>query len=111
MLTSEQNLALRRFCQEITYRPRPLDQQPSERKGLYIWCEDWEMIEVVKYLFLGAETYFKETPPRRLRGNPLWSKEEIKDKAERLLHSSKRDISAIIELMRSIRNDPAPRLC
>ena len=65
------------------------------------------MIEVTKYLFLGAECYFKEPPPRRLRGNPLWSKEAIKDKAEAFMHSSNGNVNAIIELMRSVRNESA----
>ena len=102
-LTAEANLTLRRFCQEITYKPRPLDAQNCDRSGVHIWCEDWEMIEITKYLFLGAETYFAELPPRRLRNNPLWSKEAVKDKAEKLLHSSNNDIKAIVELMRSLR--------
>ena len=110
-LSAEDNLILRRACQEITYKPRAIEDQPHKRDGIYLWCEDWEMIEILKYMFLGATTYFAEMPPRRLRNNPLFSKEAIKDKAERLMHSSNRDYTAITELIRSIRNDrTAPRI-
>ena len=68
-----------------------------------MWCEDWEMIEILKYLFLGEETYFKELPPRRLRNNPLWSKEAVKATVERLWTEFGGNVDDIIGRMRSAR--------
>lgn len=106
-LSDAEMLSLRRFCQEITYRPRSLDSQPCQREGKSIWCEDWEMIEVLKYLFLGAQTYFAELPPRRLRNNPLWSKESIQAKAEKMYEDFGGDIDAMIGRMRGARDGSA----
>ena len=110
-LTPDQNLALRRFCQEITYKPRALDSQPCERVGIYIWCEDWETIEIVKYLFLGEAAYFAEAPPRRLRSNPLWSKENIRGQANTLMLEFSDNIDHVIEFLRARRaKDGTPRV-
>lgn len=43
------------------------------------------MIEIVKCLFLGERIYKAEPPPRRLKENPLWSKEKIIEKKNRLM--------------------------
>ena len=71
------------------------------------------MIEVMKYLFLGESTYIAEAPPRRLRNNPLWSKEKIKALAESLLAQYEGNLDDIIGRLRSARNAEhrtAPRL-
>lgn len=68
-----------------------------------MWCEDWEMIEILKYLFLGEETYFAEAPPRRLRNNPLWSKDAVKAKAQELWAQFGGNVEDIIGRMRSAR--------
>jgi hypothetical protein len=61
------------------------------------------MIEILKYLFLGEEVYFKEAPPRRLRGNPFFSKETIREKAKQSLEKHWR-VDVLIDNLRSIRN-------
>ena len=70
------------------------------------------MIEVLKYMFLGESAYFSEAPPRRLRDNPLWSKEKIKQKACEYLDVWHGDIECVISVMRSSRiaNDESPAL-
>ena len=65
------------------------------------------MIEILKYLFLGEDTYFKELPPRRLRNNPLWSKEAVKEKADKLMTITNNNITKAVDTMRGIRNDAA----
>lgn len=104
MLNYDECLALRRFCQEITYKPRPLDEQPCARQGVYIFCEDWEMIEITKFFFLGEETYFSEVTPRRLKNNPLFDKDIIKQKAQALFNHNNGNVEAIIEYLRGERN-------
>lgn len=105
----EAYLKLKIFCQEITGRPRRMEDQPSERSGAFLWCEDWEMIEILKYLFLGHETYMSEAPPRRLRVNPLWAKEQIAAKAEELV-TVLGSADKIIEHLKEKRLGNAPRL-
>ena len=83
---TEEEIKLRQFCQEIINKPRPINKQKYQRDGNWVWCEDWEMIEIMKYLFLGESVYMHESPPRRLKENPLWSKKKIKEKVEVLMH-------------------------
>jgi hypothetical protein len=102
-LTETQNHELRIFCQEITYKPRMLDAQPCERSGAHIWCEDWKIIEILKFLFLGEDCYMRELPPRRLRNNPLWSKEAIKKEAVQMWADFGGNVNDIVGYLRSKR--------
>jgi hypothetical protein len=69
------------------------------------------MIEITKFMFLGESTYYAEAPPRRLRNNPLWSKDRIKQRAEELLDRFDGHVMNLIEHLRSVRNgQPAPRI-
>ena len=70
------------------------------------------MIEIMKLMFLGEVAYFSEMPPRRLRNNPLWSKEKVKVASDKLLEAYDGDYYKIIENMKGVRNNgiPAPRL-
>ena len=86
--TPAELIKLKRFCQEIISSPRPLDDQPSQKSGIYLWCEDWEIIEILKYFFLGREVYYLDPPPNRLKNNPLFSKDEIEKKAGGFMHQS-----------------------
>ena len=99
-------IKLKRFCQEIISKPRPMEDQPSERRDGFLWCRDWEIIEILKYLFLGHDIYMMELPPRRLKNNPLWSKAEIEKKASLLLPLSGH-ADRIIEQLRVYRNGTA----
>ena len=83
--SKEEILEFKNYCQKIIESPRPIDKQPHERRGKFIWCEDWEMIENLKYFFNGREAYFGDPPPNRLKNNPLWSKEDIADQAEEFI--------------------------
>lgn len=77
VFNAEEILALKRLCQFIIERPLSPEEQLWQREGHFSWCEDWEAIEILKYLFNGREAYIGDPPPNRLKGNPLWSKEEI----------------------------------
>ena len=76
-LTPEQRLQFKLFCQKITEAPRRIEDQPHDRDGAFMMCEDWEMIEVCKFLFNGREAYAGDPPPNRLKGNPLFSKDAV----------------------------------
>lgn len=105
-MTPEDNRRLREYCQTIIGKPRPLEAQPHVRAGVWLWCEDWELIEVLKCLFLGVATYRAEPPPRRLHGNPLWSPEQIIATAE-ALQAAHPSAEAIIHQLQE-RRDAVP---
>lgn len=102
-LSDYDKLKLRTYCQQIISNPRPLEAQFYRREGAFLWCEDWEIIEILKYLFLGRELYHGDPPPNRLKNNPLWSKEEIEKKAERYMEDHQ-NADAIIGELRAIRD-------
>lgn len=85
--------SLQEFCQQIIFRPIPLDAQITIRDGDKIWCQDWETIEICKCLFHGEDVYRADPPPNRLKNNPLWSKDAIIQKA--------RDKHAMCDALRS----------
>lgn len=101
--TENEIIKLRRFCQAIINNPRPFDNQPSQRDGIYLWCEDWEIIEVLKFMFLGREIYYADPPPNRLKNNHLWSQDEISRKAEDLMDRY-RNVDNIIEFLKTERS-------
>ncbi len=104
MFNNEDCLKFRIFCQSIIVSPRPIDAQYHKREGIFIWCEDWEIIELCKYLFHGRELYYGDPPPNRLKFNPLWSKDDIAEKAEKLIAEFK-DADSIIEHLRKRRTN------
>lgn len=85
MFSRDEILQFKNYCQRIIERPRPIQNQPHKIEGGRIWCEDWEIIECLKYFFNGPEMYANDPPPNRLKNNTLWSKEEIVVKAEHLM--------------------------
>ena len=108
-LPREDYLKLKNYCQEVISKPRPIDDQPHERSGIHIWCEDWKIIEILKYLFIGPETYVAEAPPKRLKNNPLWSKDDIIHEAE-TIKSNCETTEKIIEHLRYMRSENASRV-
>jgi hypothetical protein len=103
MFTEKENLKLKIFLQSIIFSLRFLDKQPSIQKDGFVWCEDWEIIEICKCLFNGEVAYIGDPPPNRLKNNPLWSKEDIIQKAKQLINDYK-DVDKIIEYLGSKRN-------
>lgn len=96
MFTRDDEIALRNYCQVVIMKPRRMEDQPHVRQGIHLWCDDWEIIEILKYFFNGREGYFGDPPPNRLKKNPLWSKEDIASKAEQMLVKYDKDVHKII---------------
>lgn len=102
-------LILKNYCQEIINKPRAMEDQPHERVGAFLWCEDWEIIEILKCFFLGKETYMNELPPRRLRENTLWAKADIAEKVDELYEVFKTP-EKIVKALRERRHASTPRV-
>jgi len=102
-MTDADRIALKRFVQQITEQPWPLDQQPCRAEGVFRWCTDWELIELGKCLFLGEATYLADPPPRRLRFNPLWSQDAIVQEARRLLTVHADSVDTLLSELQSRR--------
>lgn len=99
-------LSLKNYCQFVIEHLRPIEGQPHKIEGGSIWCDDWRIIEILKYLFNGRDMYLNDPPPNRLKHNPLWSKEKIIVEAEDLILKFK-TVSAIIEELKGQRHDPS----
>jgi len=84
MLSSPEAKKMSLYCQRVIQNLRTPDEQPWQQEKGWIWCDDWEVIELCKCLFNGIEGYRNDPPPRRLRGNPLWSQEAIIAEATKL---------------------------
>jgi hypothetical protein len=82
--TQKENIALQEYLSTIIGNPTPFAKQTSvfDTSGKCIWCEEWELIEMLKYLFNGKDIYYRDPPPNRLKDSTLWSKEKIEEKAE-----------------------------
>ncbi len=102
MYSREDQLIFMNYLQKLIEKPRRIQDQPHTRDGRFLWCEDWEIIEVLKYFFNGHEGYMGDPPPNRLKDNPLWSKEQIVAYAKQLLEENKTP-DAIIEALKTRR--------
>jgi hypothetical protein len=102
VFTKEERTKLKYYCQDITVSPCPLDKQKTVRDGQYMWCTDWEIIELLKYMFNEKDMYFEDPCPRRLKDNPFFSKEEIASKAEDIM-SNYGTVDSIIKHLESTR--------
>lgn len=106
MFNEQERYLLKKYCEEIIYSPRPIDAQPHKKENGKIWCEDWEIIEILKYMFNTKEAYWGDPPPNRLKNNPLWSKEGIEKKAEDFINLYKSPIT-IIDSFKTLRSQVA----
>lgn len=97
---------LKTYCSQVQNSPRMLEDQPHRREGVHIFCEDWEIIELLKCLFNGVDVYMKEDPPKRLKKNPLWSREDIIQKSRKLAEELKTP-EAIVEHFKRLRGNNA----
>lgn len=84
MFNPEDILKFKNYNQSIIDSPRAWDQQPSKRENGSLWCDDWEIIEILKYFFNGHDGYMGDPPPNRLKNNPLFSKEAIVNEAAKI---------------------------
>lgn len=106
-LLQEDRIRFKRLCQEIVERPRRIEAQPCERAGAHMLLEDWMIIEVCKYFFNGSEDYAGDPPPRRLEGNPLFSKLNVAREADELWAKAEGNVEAIIYGIRKQREGGA----
>lgn len=102
MFTREESLILQNYLQKLLEKPRRIQDQPHTREGIFVWCQDWEIIEILKYLINGAEAYAGDPPPNRLKFNPLWSKEAMVMSGEAMLELYKTP-EAIVEALKDRR--------
>ena len=65
------------FLQRIIEKPRSMPDQPHTIQDGFIWCDDWRIIEILKYFINGPEMYANDPPPNRLKKNPLWNQSLI----------------------------------
>lgn len=96
-MSPEGALKVKNFVQSITERPAPIESQPFKREGIFTWCDDWELIELGKCLFMGKEVYLGDPPPRRLKFNPLFDQAGIVQAVDALLQKHGGDADKIIE--------------
>ena len=82
--TEEEKKVLKEYLQKLIGSPTPFAKQKSifGSQTYPLWCEEWELIEMLKYLCYGKESYYLDPPANRLKGsiNNLWSKEDIEKK-------------------------------
>lgn len=96
----EDIIKIKRFNQSIIDNPLPFDKQKIERDGDRVWCKDWEIIEICKYIFNGHEGYMGDPPPNRLKNNPLWSKNNIINEALKIMSVGDGSIDTIIQTLK-----------
>lgn len=100
--SKEDILKLRNFLQEIIRDPIPLDDQKKWILNGKMYCQEWEMIEILKCLFHGEETYLGDPPPNRLKNNALFDQSFVIQKS-RALKETFKTAEAIISELRKLR--------
>ena len=75
------------YLQSVIERPLAIPNQIHVIKGGYVWCNDWRIIELLKYFINGEAMYAGDPPPNRLKNNPLWDKEYIVAEATHMLEA------------------------
>jgi len=85
MFDAAQTLEFLKYIQQVTERPRRMDQQWHRRESNFLWCDDWEILEILKYYVNGPQGYAGDPPPNRLKNNPMFDKEQIAKQAEQLI--------------------------
>lgn len=88
MFTREQNLVFQNYLQQIIEKPRRIEDQPHQRDGRFLWCRDWELIELLKCLFNGDD-YAGDPPPNRLKDNPFFDKSVIMGRTKEIIDQYK----------------------
>ena len=97
-LTNDEIIMIKRFCQHVIDNPLPLDQQHCLRQDEFVWCKDWEVIEICKYFFNGHTMYMGDPPPNRLKNNPFFDKAKIIEKVKQITNDHE-TVNQIIEYL------------
>lgn len=79
---SKEIIMLKEYLGRLQGRLTPFSKQKSimGEDGFCMWCEEWETVEMLKYLINGKDMYFADPPPNRLKKSKEWSKEAIEQK-------------------------------
>ena len=85
ILNEDEIIVLKQYLQKVIGYPTPFDKQKSifGQNKFCQWCEEWEIIEMLKFLFNGKDMYYSDPPPNRLKNSSFWSKQAIEEKVER----------------------------
>lgn len=88
-MIQEDIVRLKEYLASIIGNPTSFDKQLSifNTEGQCMWCEEWELIEMLKYLINGEDMYRNDPPPNRLKKSTVWSKEDIMAKTKKLPQS------------------------
>lgn len=80
--TEAEQIPLKEYLASIIGNPTPFHKQQTiyGDKQNCLWCEEWEMIEMLKFLIYGREYYYNDPPPNRLKKSDKWSKEQVEQK-------------------------------
>lgn len=74
-----------KYIQRVIYNLLPFEDQFCIFQDGFYWCDDWEEIEKLKYLYVGKKKYFEYPVPYRANSNPLFLKERVEEYCENLL--------------------------
>lgn len=85
MFSDTEILAIKNFTQYIIEKPVAIEAQKHERRGIYLFCEEWEAIEILKVLIHTEPVYLGDPPPNRLKNNPLFDQADIIRKAKTMM--------------------------
>lgn len=102
-MTDEQRTQFKVLCRDIQEHPIRMDKQPHRTEGVYVWCDEWEIMEICKLFFNGPETYAADPPPNRLRTNPMFSKVSIAEQAKALSERHQDDAETILQALKTRR--------
>jgi hypothetical protein len=104
--TQREIITLEEYLQTIIGNPTPFYKQKSvfDDNGRCLWCEEWELIEMLKFLFNGKDIYYRDPPPNRLKNSTAWSKEAVEAKVEQELGSME-TVEQIINYLRKVREN------
>lgn len=106
----EDQLVFMNYAQKLIEKPRYMDEQPCQRQGQFMWCDDWEIIELLKYFFNGHDGYLGDPPPNRLVGNPFFSKENIVQRAKGIIDELKTPTAIVEYFIKRREDNHAPKL-
>lgn len=110
-MSEEEIIILKRYCQEIIDNPLSIDEQFHilDSQGKMVWCRDWEIIEILKYLFNGHSMYMDDPPPHRLKECEHFVKDQIAATGK-LFVTNYKTAGAIVDILKKRRLENAQRI-
>jgi hypothetical protein len=67
-------IQLKEYLSSVIGNPTPFAKQKSifRSDGFCQWCDEWELIEMLKYLINGKDNYYADPIPNRLRKSDVF---------------------------------------